>query len=301
MVGRTAVLCAAGVAALSLAPAALALNPQTAGLQVALRAYGLYGGAIDGIAGPKTVAATKAFQRRARLTVDGRAGPRTRRALGPLGSPLFGRRTLRAGRFGWDVSVLQFLLARRGAIVPVDGYFDGATARALRDYQRARRLQVDGIAGPRTMAALARGRPALTPTVVGGGPHSVAEVRALLAYWSRVYGVDPGLVRALAWMESGYQPDVVSRSGARGVLQVLPSTREYVETVLLGRRAPSTVSGWIQVGVVFLRQLLREFDGNERLALAAWYQGPTGVRRDGVSPRSRAFVADVLALRSRGV
>jgi soluble lytic murein transglycosylase-like protein len=108
-------------------------------------------------------------------------------------------------------------------------------------------------------------------------------------------------VRALAWMESGYQPDVVSRSGARGVLQVLPSTREYVETVLLGRRAPSTVSGWIQVGVVFLRQLLREFDGNERLALAAWYQGPTGVRRDGVSPRSRAFVADVLALRSRGV
>jgi hypothetical protein len=284
--------------AFAVTPAAQALNPQTAGLQVALRAYGLYGGAIDGIAGPKTVAATKAFQRRARLPVDGRAGPRTRRALGPLGRPLFGRRTLRSGRFGWDVSVLQFLLARRGALVPVDGYFDGATARALRRYQRARRLQVDGIAGPHTMAALARGRPAISPSVVAAHP---VGVRSLLEHWARVYRLDPGLVRALAWMESGYHPGLVSSSGARGVMQVLPTTKDYVETVLLGRRVPWTVSGGIHVGVVYLRQLLREFDGNERLALGAWYQGPASVRRHGLSRGTRAFVADVLALRRRGV
>jgi len=296
--GRLVILCAAGLAAFALAPAAQALNPQIAGLQVALRAYGLYGGAIDGIAGPKTVTATKAFQRRASLPVDGRAGPRTRRALGPLGSPLFGRRTLRAGRFGWDVSVLQFLLARRGALVPVDGYFDGATARALRRYQRVRRLQVDGIAGPRTMTALARGRPALAPSI--GGPHPVG-VRALLAHWARVYSLDPGLVRALAWMESGYQPGLVSRSGARGVMQILPVTKDYVETVLLGRRVPWTVSGGIHIGVVYLRQLLHEFRGNETLALAGWYQGPSSVHRNGVAPGTRAFVADVLALRRRGV
>jgi hypothetical protein len=296
---RMLVFCAAGVAAFMLAPAAQASNPQTAGLQVALRAYGLYNAAIDGIAGPRTVAATKAFQRRAGLPVDGRAGLRTRRALGPLGSPLFGRRTLRAGRFGWDVSVLQFLLARRGALVPVDGYFDGATARALRRYQRSRRLQADGIAGPRTMASLARGRPALKPSV-GGGSHPVG-VRVLLAHWARVYRVDPGLVRALAWMESGYHPGLVSSAGARGVLQVLPGTREYVETILLRRRLPSTVSGDIHVGVVYLRQLLRQFNGNEPLALAAWYQGPGSVRRHGVFRSTRAFVADVLALRRRGV
>jgi hypothetical protein len=284
--------------AFAVTPAAQALNPQTAGLQVALRAYGLYGGAIDGIAGPKTVAATKAFQRRARLPVDGRAGPRTRRALGPLGRPLFGRRTLRSGRFGWDVSVLQFLLARRGALVPVDGYFDGATARALRRYQRARRLQVDGIAGPHTMAALARGRPAISPSVVAAHP---VGVRSLLEHWARVYRLDPGLVRALAWMESGYHPGLVSSSGARGVMQVLPTTKDYVETVLLGRRVPWTVSGGIHVGVVYLRELLREFDGNERLALGAWYQGPASVRRHGLSRGTRAFVADVLALRRRGV
>jgi transglycosylase-like protein with SLT domain/putative peptidoglycan binding protein len=296
--GRLLVFCAAGVAAFALAPVAQALNPQTAGLQVALRAYGLYGGAIDGIAGPKTVAATTAFQKRAGLAVDGRAGPRTRRALGPLGSPLFGRRTLRSGRFGWDVSVLQFLLARRGALVPVDGYFDGATARALRRYQRARRLQVDGVAGPHTMAALARGRPALAPSV--GVRHPVG-VPALLEHWARVYHVDPGLVRALAWMESGYNPNLVSTAGARGVLQMLPVTREYVETVLLRRRVPQTVSGGIKVGVVYLRHLLGEFNGNERLALAAWYQGAASIRRYGVTRRTRLFVADVLALRTRRV
>jgi soluble lytic murein transglycosylase-like protein len=206
---------------------------------------------------------------------------------------------LRSGKFGWDVSVLQFLLARRGALVPVDGYFDRATARALRRYQRARRLQVDGVAGPHTMAALARGRPALRPSV-GGGAHPVG-VRALLAHWARVYSVDPGLVRAVAWMESGYHPGLVSSSGARGVMQVLPSTKEYVETVLLGRRVPWTVSGGIHVGVVYLRQLLREFNGNERLALAGWYQGPASVRRNGLTRGTRAFVADVLALRRRGV
>ena len=56
---------------------------------------------IDAIAGPMTVRATKAFQRRAGIAPDGRAGPATRRALGPLGTPVFGRRTLRRGAFGW--------------------------------------------------------------------------------------------------------------------------------------------------------------------------------------------------------
>jgi len=82
--GRLVAICAASLAALTLAAAARASNPQIAGLQVALRAYGLYSGRIDAIAGPQTVRATRAFQRRMGLTPDGRAGPATRRALGPL-------------------------------------------------------------------------------------------------------------------------------------------------------------------------------------------------------------------------
>src|SRR5207247_5960173 len=90
--GKVVALCAAS-AALSLAGVANASNPQIAGLQVALRAYNLYHGPIDSIAGPLTVRATKEFQRRVGLAADGRVGLRTRRALGPLGVPLFGKRT----------------------------------------------------------------------------------------------------------------------------------------------------------------------------------------------------------------
>src|SRR5438094_10329960 len=99
---------AAGLAAA--APVSASLNPQHAGLQVALRAQGLYLGPIDALVGPRTVAAVRAFQRSHRLRVTGIADVRTRRALGPLGTPLFGSRTLTRGTFGWDVSVLQFLL-----------------------------------------------------------------------------------------------------------------------------------------------------------------------------------------------
>ena len=176
------------------------------------------------------------FQRRVGLRPDGVAGPATRRAFGPLGRPLFGRRTLNRGVFGWDVSVLQFLLTRHGALIPVDGYFGAATKRALRGYQRQHRLEVDGIAGPHTLGALAGRRPELSQGKARAAP---VGVRALLSHWARVYGVDPRLVRALAWMESGYQPGLVSPSGARGVMQVLPSTRRYVEKVLLKRRAPT--------------------------------------------------------------
>jgi len=298
--GRSIALCAAVLAALALAAAAHASNPQIAGLQVALRAYGLYDGPIDAIAGPGTVRGTKAFQRRAGIVADGRAGPATRSALGPLGQPLFGRRTLRRRMFGWDVSVLQFMLARRGALVPVYGYFDGATERALRRFQRGRRLAADGVAGPVTLTALGRGRPAVSLVGRAVRPAPVG-VRELLSHWARIYSIDPGLVRALAWMESGFQPGLVSSAGARGVMQVLPVTRDYVETVLLRKRVPNSVSGNIQIGVVFLRQLLREFRGSESRALAGWYQGPASVRRHGPLRGTRLFVANVLALRTRGV
>ena len=129
------------VAALAAAPAALASgrNAQTAGLQVALRAQGLYCGPIDAIAGPNTVAAVRAFQRAHGLPVTGLADVRTRRALGPLGRPLFGARQLRRGEFGWDVAVLQFLLVRQGIARP--------DQRVLRRADRARR-QAPAAASP---------------------------------------------------------------------------------------------------------------------------------------------------------
>ena len=117
--------------------------------------------------------------------------------------------------------------------------------------------------------------------------------------WSGKLGVDPHLVRALAWMESGYQTRIVSSAGARGVLQTLPTTREYVETVLAGRKIPHTVDGDIEVGILYLRHLLQVFHGNESLALAGWYQGERAVNEHGVYNVSKPFVANVLALKLR--
>ncbi len=117
--------------------------------------------------------------------------------------------------------------------------------------------------------------------------------------WAAHYGVDPRLVRALAWMESGYQPDAVSSAGAMGVMQVMPSTWSYVETVLLGRAVPHTADGNVRVGVAYLAHLLRAFGGDERRALAAYYQGERSVKTIGVLRESRRYVMDILALKNR--
>jgi peptidoglycan hydrolase-like protein with peptidoglycan-binding domain len=276
------------------------VNPQIAGLQVALRAWGFYHGAIDGIAGPQTSSAVRRFQRRAGLTVDGIAGPRTRRALGRVGRPLFGRRMLHRGAVGWDVAVLQFLLRRRGASPGiVDGYFGPETRRAVRRFQRRVRLAVDGIAGPHTLARLGAPRLGGAPNAISVHAASRSYVRRSINRWSRHYGVSAPLARALAWMESGFQTNAVSPVGAWGVMQITPATWDYVETVLLGRNVPHTTDGNVRVGVAYLHHLLHEFDWNERRALAAYYAGPAAIHRWGIGPQSRPFVRNVLALKGR--
>src|SRR3954463_1261124 len=134
--------------------AGAALNPQHAGLQVALRAQGLYLGPIDAIVGPRTVNAVRVFQRAHGLKVTGLPDAATRHELGPLGRPLFGSRALARGNFGWDVAVLQFLLNRHGIRVPVNAYMDKPTVAGVRRYQRLMHLAPDGVAGPATFTAL---------------------------------------------------------------------------------------------------------------------------------------------------
>jgi soluble lytic murein transglycosylase-like protein len=158
-------------------------------------------------------------------------------------------------------------------------------------------LVVDGIAGPRTLAAL---RMVRTNHVAVARPSlGIRDVRSLLDDWSTYYGVDRALVRALAWMESGYQSNLTSSAGAWGVMQILPTTWTYAETTLIGHDVPRTASGNVRIGVVFMRQLLREFDGDRRAALGGWYQGPTSLRKRGPFRATRLFIADVLALRER--
>jgi murein DD-endopeptidase MepM/ murein hydrolase activator NlpD len=137
-------------------------RPPVAALQVALSKRGLYSGTIDGVAGPTTAAAVRAFQRRAHLPVDGVAGPVTRAALGRYGRHTLGTRPLRAGAFGWDVAELQFFLAWHGfPSGAFDGRFGAHMVGALRRFQRFAGLAPDGVAGPATLSALGRPVPNL--------------------------------------------------------------------------------------------------------------------------------------------
>jgi hypothetical protein len=294
---RAALVAVPAAFLLAAGPADAITNPQIPGLQVALREKGFYRGPIDGVAGPMTAQAVRAFQRKARIAVDGIPGPQTRRALGRLGRPLWGKRkALARGMVGWDVSVLEFFLARRqlrpGA---VDGRYNRKTAAAVRRLQQRKNLVVDGVAGPQTLRVLGVRHRAKR----AGPPPSMLGVQTSLKRWSRYYGVSLRLVRALAWMESGFRWNARSSAGAWGALQVTPGTWRYVENFIIAHRVPHTLDGGVRVGVAYFHQLLHEFNFRTRRALAAYYQGAWAVRRYGLYPETRRFVANVLALRSR--
>ena len=118
---------------------------------------------------------------------------------------------------------------------------------------------------------------AAAPAMAAGGSFDAV---GSLDLWSANYGVDPRLARAVAWMESGYNTGAVSSVGAWGVMQVMPD-------------------GNVRIGVAYLQHLLNVFGGDQRLALAAYYQGPAGVRRFGMLRVTERYVADVLALEAR--
>jgi peptidoglycan hydrolase-like protein with peptidoglycan-binding domain len=281
--------------------AAALAKVQVPGVQVALYRHGYYKGPIDGIAGPMTKRAIRDFQRSKGLEPDGIVGKRTRAAFRPFGGPLFGTRLLRRGTAGFDVAVLQFLLAKHGLPPPfLDGKFGPVTDGLMRRFQRRAGLSPDGIVGGRTRAALVigpgAGRPAAGQEAVST---SRAAVEDSLRNWAAHYGVSHDLVRALAWQESGFQSDVRSRAGAVGVMQVIPATWAFVEGLLIGVRVPRTMDGQVRVGVAFLHHLLHRFRFDARLAVGAYYQGPASVSRRGLAPRTRRFVANVLALRGR--
>jgi peptidoglycan hydrolase-like protein with peptidoglycan-binding domain len=158
--------CACTALALAAPAVADAASARVAALQVGLRARGYYSGNVDGLAGPGTNAALRAFQRRRGLLVDGVLGPQTRRALGRLGRHWLGSRPLRAGAVGWDVAELQFELESHGfPLGTVDGGFGAHTDAALRRMQAWAGLVADGVAGPVTLSALRR-PPARAPYAI---------------------------------------------------------------------------------------------------------------------------------------
>jgi soluble lytic murein transglycosylase-like protein len=133
--------------------------------------------------------------------------------------------------------------------------------------------------------------PEPTPARVGA-----SDIQSVAA----AHGVSPSLAAAIAWQESGFNNGMVSSANARGVMQVMPGTWDFVENNLAGRRLDAnSATDNVNAGVLYLRHLLNETGGDESAAIAGYYQGLGSVRSRGLFDDTQRYVANVQALRSR--
>ena len=133
--------------------------------------------------------------------------------------------------------------------------------------------------------------PAPTPARLGAG-----DIQAVASQ----YGVSPSLAAAIAWQESGFNNAMVSAANARGVMQVMPGTWDYVQQNLAQRQLdPNSATDNVHAGVIYLKQLLNQTGGDESAAIAGYYQGLRSVEHRGLFDDTQRYVDNVQALRSR--
>jgi Transglycosylase SLT domain len=120
------------------------------------------------------------------------------------------------------------------------------------------------------------------------------EIRKLIGLTSRAHQVDPKLVDAVMRVESGYQADARSPKGALGLMQLIPAT-----AARFGVQNPFDPAQNIRGGVEYLGELLKTFNGDVPLTLAAYNAGEGAVLHyDGIPPyqETQSYVRKVTAL-----
>lgn len=131
-------------------------------------------------------------------------------------------------------------------------------------------------------------------------PSASPTIEQMLVASAQRLGVDPVLIKSLAWMESGWKQEVISSKGAIGVMQLLPETASFTSQRLLKEPIdPNKVEDNIKAGVRFYAFLLQNTGGDEKLALAGYFQGLRSVRTNGMSQRTKWYVESVIALKGR--
>ena len=124
-------------------------------------------------------------------------------------------------------------------------------------------------------------------------PTNKSQILNVVSQISKKHGVDEKLVQALIKQESGFNPKAKSKSGAMGLMQLMPTTAKN-----LGVKDPYNTVQNVEGGVKYLKSMLNKYNGNVILALAAYNAGPGAVDKySGVPPYSETqnYVKNILA------
>jgi soluble lytic murein transglycosylase-like protein len=167
-------------------------------------------------------------------------------------------------------------------------------AEAANRQRTAAQMQTTPIA-PDSFFAAGWSGPSMVPAPVADCPTmSEAEAEPLIRAASAHNGLNPALIKAVIRQESGFKPCVVSDKGAVGLMQIMPATAGT-----LGAKDPFDPAQNVDAGALYLKQMLTRFNGDVRLALAAYNAGPERV--DGPKPsvpdiaETRDYVASIMA------
>lgn len=120
---------------------------------------------------------------------------------------------------------------------------------------------------------------ALTPSIGRGAEPNVRAFSAKCAAdYASAYGVPVELVDAVIQVESGWNPNAVSKKGAAGLMQLMPAT-----AIRFGVRDRFDIEDNIRGGVAYLAWLIRLFRGDLRLAVGAYQAGESPIRLQGLA------------------
>jgi N-acetylmuramoyl-L-alanine amidase len=124
---------------------------------------------------------------------------------------------------------------------------------------------------------------------------------AQIASVASANGVPASLADAIAWQESGFNNDLVSSADARGIMQILPGTWDWIQHTLTPSAplAPASAVDNVRGGVLLLRSLLNSTGGDPGTAAAGYYQGLPSVQAHGLYPDTQQYVQSVMALEQR--
>jgi len=139
---------------------------------------------------------------------------------------------------------------------------------------------------------------ALNTQMVSESTSTATSYKDIFIEASKKFGVSYDLLTAMAQQESGFNKDAVSKTGAMGIMQIMPETAKA-----LGLEHPYDAYENIMAGAKYISQKLKQYKGNLDKALAAYNAGSSVVERYGGVPpygETRSYVKNVKAIMSRG-